>query len=217
MKNIIFIAPHGTGKGTQCEFLEKEYNFLHLSTGDLIRQQIAKQDDLGKKLNDIVSKGQLVSDDIVLEMLKKYLEDNKEEKGIIFDGYPRTLNQAYALDELMQNLNEKIDHVFYLEISKEEALKRTLGRMICPNCGKSYNEYYPNLQPKVESICDKCQSPLEKRHDDTEEAFNSLFDVFIKQTMPILNYYEKQNILKKIDASLTKEEIFKIIKGEIEA
>ncbi len=215
MKNIIFIAPHGTGKGTQCHLITEKFGFKHLSTGDLIRSAIKKQDAFAKELEKTINSGALVSDEIVLEMLKDYLKANEQAKGIIFDGYPRTLNQAFALDELMNELQEKIAKVFYLEITKEEALKRTMGRLICPNCQQSYNKFYENLKPQKAGICDKCGSSLITRDDDTEEAFNNLFEVFMKQTLPILDYYQNKGILKKIDASKTQEEMFKEVEEEI--
>ena len=215
MKNIIFIAPHGTGKGTQCDLITKEFGFKHLSTGDLIRKAIKKQDAFAKELEETINSGKLVSDDIVLKMIKDYLEENKNAQGIIFDGYPRTLNQAYALDELMANIKETINVVFYLDITKEEALKRTLGRLICANCQKSYNKFYEGLKPKQEGICDVCGGTLTSRGDDTEEAFNNLFDVFMEQTLPILDYYQNKNILEKIDASKTQEEMFQKINEKI--
>ena len=215
MKNIIFIAPHGTGKGTQCDLLKEKYHFAHLSTGNLFREKMSQDTPLTKELKEVINSGKLVSDDIVLKMLEEYLEEHQYEEGIIFDGFPRTLNQAQKLDELMSNLNEKITKVIYLEITKDEALKRTLGRLICPNCGKSYNKFYDNLKPQIEGICDNCEASLTSREDDTKEAFESLFDVFMKDTLPILDYYQEKNILTKIDASLNQEEIFKEVEKSI--
>lgn len=208
MKNIIFIAPHGTGKGTQCELLENKYNYNHISTGDIIRKTINKQDEFAKELEKTINSGKLVSDEIVLEMLKKYMMENSIKDSIIFDGYPRTLNQAKSLDSLMQALESKIDLVIYLDIVKEEALKRTLGRLVCPNCKKSYNKFYDYLKPKNEGLCDECNMSLQGRSDDNEETFNNLFDVFLNDTMPILEYYQNKNILAKVDASQTADKIF---------
>ncbi len=215
MKNIVFIAQHGTGKGTQCELLKEKYQLDHLSTGDLIRDAIKKQDEFGKSLENTINQGKLVSDDIILEMIKNYIQNHKNTNGIIFDGFPRNLNQAKCLDKLLNDMYLKLDKVFYLEISKEEALKRTLGRLTCPNCKKSYNKNYNNLKPKQDGICDECGSKLVSRSDDNEEAFNNLYDVFINETKPILNYYENNGVLKTIDASLDKDEIFKNIEKVI--
>lgn len=215
MKNIVFIAQHGTGKGTQCNLLKEKYNFNHLSTGDLVRNAIKKQDDFGKSLEKTINSGKLVSDDIILKMLGDYLNQNTNDFGIIFDGFPRNLNQAKELDKLMNSLNMKVDLVFYLKISKDEALKRTLGRLICPKCKKSYNKYYDNLKPKKDNICDECGTILNSRSDDNEETFNNLYDVFIEETQPVLDYYDSCGVLKTIDASLDALEIFKEIEKVI--
>ena len=217
MKNIVFIAPHGTGKGTQCNYLVEKYNYAHISTGELIRATIKKQDDFAKELETVINSGQLVSDEIVLEMIKNHLQENNIKGNIVFDGYPRTLNQAKSLDELMESLNQKIDLAIYLEIPKEEAMKRTFGRLNCPKCGASYNKFYDFLKPKVEGICDKCGEPLVGRSDDTEEAFNNLFEVFLNDTYPILDYYKTKNVLKTIDACQNMEDIFKEIEESLEA
>lgn len=215
MKNIIFIAVHGTGKGTQCDLLTEKYKFNHLSTGELIRKAIKKQDDFAKDLEKTINSGKLVSDEVVLDLINGYIATNQSGEGIIFDGFPRTLNQALALDKLLANKKQKIDNVFYLEIAKEEALKRTMGRLICSNCQKSYNKFYDNLKPKQAGICDVCGGKLEQRSDDTEEAFNKLFDTFLEETLPILDYYEDKNILTKIDASMNQEDIFKKVEEKL--
>ena len=217
MKNIVFIAPHGTGKGTQCNYLVEKYNYAHISTGELIRNAIKKQDDFAKELEAIINSGKLVSDEIVLEMIKNHLNDNEITGNIVFDGYPRTLDQAKALDELMESLNQKIDLAIYLDIPKEEAMKRTFGRLNCPKCGASYNKFYDFLKPKKEGLCDTCGSQLTGRSDDTEEAFNSLFEVFLNDTYPILDYYKQKGVLKTIDACKSMEDIFKEIEGSLEA
>ena len=215
MKNLIFIAPHGTGKGTQCDLLVQKYNYNHIATGNMIREAISKNDDFSDKLKNIIDSGKLVDDDIILKMLNNYLEKNNLSTSIVFDGYPRNLNQALDLEKLMSQKRIKIDLVIYLKIDKEEALKRTLGRQFCPNCQRSYNIYYQDLKPKQENICDVCNTNLENRSDDTKETFDKLFNVFLKETEPVLKYYQEKNILKIIDASKSKEEIFAIIEESI--
>lgn len=214
--NIVFIAPHGTGKGTQCDYLVKEYNYSHISTGEIIRDRIKKQDEFAKEIETKINSGILLSNEIVLKMIKDYISSNNIKGNIVFDGYPRTLEQARSLDELMNGLNQKIDIAIYLEISKEEAMKRTFGRLNCTNCKKSYNKFYEELKPKKEGICDDCGGALKGRDDDTEEAFNNLFEVFLNETYPILDYYKDKGILNVIDAKKSKEEIFNNIKSIIE-
>lgn len=217
MINVVFIAPHGTGKGTQCAYLEKEYELNHLSTGDLVRNAIKKQDALAKELEITINSGKLVSDEIVLGMIKDYLKKLDNQNGVIYDGYPRNIKQAQALDNLLKELNQKLDLVFYLEIPKEEAFKRTLGRLTCPNCQSSYNKFYEKLKPKKDNICDNCGAVLTARSDDNEETFNKLFDVFLNDTLPILDYYQEKNILRKIDATQDKDAIYEEVRKEIEA
>lgn len=215
MKNIVFIAPHGTGKGTQCNLLKEKYGYIPISTGEIIRARIKKQDILAKQLEETINEGKLVSDKIVLDMLENFINENNLQDKIIFDGYPRTLAQAQALDDLMKKLNQKIDLVIYLEISKEEALKRTLGRQLCPQCQRSYNKFYDYLKPINTGICDNCHCELVGRNDDTKEAFNHLFDIFLKDTYPILEYYQDKNILIKIDANQPYKQIFKRIEESL--
>ena len=212
MKNLVFIAMHGTGKGTQCNLLKKNCGFIHISTGELFRQRIKQGDQLGTDIAKTINNGHLVSNEVVLTLLEEFIVSNKLNSGIIFDGYPRNTVQAQQLDNLMQKLNTQIDLAIYLEIPKEEALKRTLGRLICPKCNKTYNMYYNETKPHNKNLCDNCNIELEKRTDDTQQAFNSLYDVFIKETKPILKYYEEKGVLKVIDAGQTPNNIFEQIK-----
>ena len=215
MINIVFIAPHGTGKGTQCNFLKSKYGFKQISTGEIIRNTIQKQDSFALELKKTINSGKLVSDGVVLDLLTNYLKGLDIKDGIIFDGYPRNLNQAILLDEMLKSLNTQVDLVVYLNITKEEALKRTMGRLLCSKCNKSYNIYYDYLKPKNEGMCDECNGVLKQRDDDTEEAFNRLFEVFLNDTYPILNYYKAKNILVEIDASQTSEKIFEDIEKKL--
>lgn len=212
MKNIVFIAPHGTGKGTQCDLLVESFGYSHISTGNLLRDEVKSGSELGKKIHQMQTDGVLVTDDIVIPVLEKRLNEVKDKNGIIFDGYPRTLAQAIILDELMEKIKQNIDLVIYLEISKEEALKRTLGRLVCPECKRSYNKFYDYLKPQNENLCDDCNVELKGRADDTEEAFNNLFEVFLQDTKPILDYYKEKGVLKTVNASQSTDEIFNEIK-----
>lgn len=212
MKNIVFIAPHGTGKGTQCDLLVENFGYSHISTGNLLRDEVKSGSELGKKIHQMQTDGVLVTDDIVIPVLENKLNEVKDRNGIIFDGYPRTLPQAVILDNLMEKINQKIDLVVYLEISKEEALKRTLGRLVCPKCKRSYNKFYDYLKPQNENLCDNCKVELQGRADDTEDAFNNLFEVFLQDTKPILDYYKEKGVLKTVNASQSTDEIFNEIK-----
>lgn len=198
MKNVIFIAPPAAGKGTQSNMLV-DLGYIHISTGDMLREEIAKESSLGLKIKDIMNSGELVSDEIVFELIENKLRTTN--KPFILDGFPRTLNQAKLLDELLSDLNIDNYKVIYLEIELEEALKRALGRLTC-KCGASYNSEFTALMPKVAGICDKCGSALEKRCDDNEESFKVRFETFIKNNEPIINFYKSKNRLYTIDTSI---------------
>lgn len=215
MKNIIFIAPPAAGKGTQSDLLVKKYGYVHISTGDLLREEVNSKTELGNKLADIMESGELVSDEIVTELLRKRLSKEDIKAGFILDGYPRNIIQADILKNLIFELGLSIDVVIYLEMDATTAMHRALGRITCPNCGRGYNKYEDILKPKIEFICDDCNVDLISRSDDTEETFKTRFDTYIKNTSPLLEYYKEEGILNIIDNSGTPEETFKHIESVI--
>lgn len=208
MKSVIFVTPPAAGKGTQSKKLE-DRGYTHISVGDLLREEISKKTPLGLEVKDIMAKGNLVSDDISYNLMKNKLTNVKSK--FILDGFPRTIKQAELLDGLLQELNITDYEVVYLDLSYEDAMKRVLGRLSC-ECGESYNMYLDEFKPKVEGICDKCGKSLIKRGDDNEETFKERFDVFMKVTAPIKDFYEKKNKLHIIDATKNPDEIADIIK-----
>jgi adenylate kinase len=210
MKNVIFIAPPAAGKGTQSSRLE-EIGYDHISTGDMLREEIASGSELGKLIDSIISKGNFVSDEMVFELISNKL--SSIDKPFILDGFPRTISQSEFLDNLLLKLNNTDYEVIYLDISSEEAMKRALGRLTCNKCGASYNKYYEALQPIQEGVCDKCGSVLETRGDDNEESFKVRFNNYITNTEPIKEFYEKKGRLHVVDATLDTEEITKQIKN----
>ncbi len=203
MKNIIFIAPPAAGKGTQSNLLKDKYGYVHISTGDMLREIVSSDSELGKVVKNIIDKGNLVSDDLIFKLLKSKLNSIKG-KPFILDGFPRTLNQALFLDNDL-----KIDNyiVIYLDLSKEDAIKRIDGRLTC-SCGKSYNLNDINLKPKIIDICDNCGNVLVKRNDDNLEAFKIRFDVFLKNNKPLIDYYKNKNKLKVVNVNKDVNEIF---------
>lgn len=215
MKNIVFIAPPAAGKGTQSDLLVKKYGYVHISTGDLLRNEMSNKTDLGLKIKDLMDNGEFVSDEIVTDLLKNKLATIPEDTGFILDGYPRNIAQAEILNDLLTELNKSLDCVIYLEMSSDVAMKRALGRITCPKCGRGYNKYESVLKPKVEWLCDDCSVELTSRSDDTEETFKTRFNTYILNTNPLLNYYEKVGILKVIDNSGTPEETFSKIESVI--
>ncbi len=214
-KNVIFIAPPAAGKGTQSELLVNKYGYCHISTGDLLREEVASGSELGKELDVVMKSGALVSNEIVTDLLRKRLTSKDIENGFILDGYPRTLDQAKMLIDLAKELNIDLGYVIYLDMDKTTAMHRALGRQSCPQCGRGYNKYEDVLKPKVENICDDCGIELISRSDDNEETFNERFDTFIENTKPLLDYFEEQGILKTVDNTGTPEEIFERIESVI--
>ncbi len=206
MKSIIFIAPPAAGKGTQSSRLSKEFNLEHISTGDLLREEVKKGNT---ELKQMMESGSLVNDDIILTILKNKLETVND---YILDGFPRNLKQAIALDEMLKQNNTKIDAVIYLALDKETAKKRIVGRVSCPNCGNVYNTMIEGMNSKKEMVCDDCNSSLVKRNDDNEETFNVRFDTYMNETAPLIEYYQNKGNLYQIDSSKNPEEVYQEIK-----
>ena len=205
MKNIIFIAPPAAGKGTQSNMLKEKFGYNHISTGDMLREAINSGSEIGAEVKNIIDKGELVSDDLIIKLVKDKLTSLKG-KPFILDGFPRTLNQAKSLDEILTD-----DYiVIYLDLDESEAINRITGRLTC-NCGKSYNVNIDKLKPKVDGICDNCGSILIKRDDDNVESFKVRFKTFLDNTDSILKYYEDKEKLIKIDVNKDVQDIFESI------
>lgn len=213
MKNVIFIAPPASGKGTQSEILVRDYGYEHISTGDLLRTKQNDGSDLGNYISRLLSEGKLVDDEIVTELLKEKL--SSINGPFILDGYPRTINQAGVLDNLLDELGLNIGAVIYLNVSGDIAMKRALGRVTCPECNKIYNKYFDDMKPSVDGMCDECAVPLKGRSDDNEESFKIRFDTYLKNTKPLLDYYEEKELLVVINKvnnpQETHEEVKKVI------
>lgn len=209
MKNIIFIAPPAAGKGTQSEMLTNNYNYEHISTGDMLREEIKADTELGKSIKNIIDEGKLVSDDIIIALIRKKLSEIKG-KPFILDGFPRTLNQAQQLDVILNENNIDNYETIYLEIDEEVASKRILGRLTC-SCGRSYNIYDDAFKPKVDGICDSCGKELIKRDDDNAESFKIRFQAFLDNNEPIMEYYKNKNKLNIVDVNTDSNTIYKAI------
>ena len=215
MKSIIFIAPPAAGKGTQSKLVSEKYNIPHISTGDLLRNIIQTGSELGKIIKDEIDKGHFVSDELILELLKNRLNQDDCNNGYILDGFPRNINQAKEYDKLLISLNKKIGYVILLDVDKDTLKKRIVGRLSCKNCGSVYNKYIHETMPKNEGICDKCNIELSKRDDDNEETFEERYNTYLKETEPLINYYENKGCLYRVDSGVslerTYEEIVRII------
>jgi adenylate kinase len=205
MMKLVFLGPPGAGKGTQAKLLAAKLNVPHISTGDIFRENIRKQTELGKKAAEYSNKGFLVPDDITNEMVKERL---KKEQGYILDGYPRTINQAEFLDSI-----QKIDKVINFELEDNEIIKRISGRRTCRSCGSVYHVEFS--KPKVEGVCDKCDSEIVQREDEKPDVVKKRLDVYKSQTEPLIDYYNKKGILVDIDAYPTIEEISRTLENSI--
>ena len=216
MKNIIFVAAPATCKGTISVKVCSEYNIPHISTGDLLRNEIAASSKIGMEIKSAMARGEFVSDEVITKLLKKRLEAKDCKKGYILDGYPRNISQAKTYDNILKDLNYDEGLVVFLDIDKSLAMKRALSRVVCSKCGLSYNLINKEYAPLKEGICDNCGSSLKTRSDDNEESFINRFDTFMKETYPLLEYYEKKgNLLKiKVD-NITTDDIFDEIKKVI--
>lgn len=197
---MILVGPPGAGKGTQAPKIKEKYCVCHLATGDMLREQVMKKTPLGIEAKKIMDAGGLVSDDIMVGMIKDQLENNKEcEKGFILDGFPRTVPQAEKLDSMLAQRKEKLDHVVELVIQDQLLISRITGRLIHPASGRTYHrEFHPPKKPMTDDVSGE---PLIQRSDDNVETLRKRLDAFHKQTGPVVDYYRKQGIWKAIDAA----------------
>lgn len=202
--NIIFLGCPGSGKGTQAKMLEAKHNFYHLSTGDLFREEISKKSDLGLKAKSYIDAGKLVPDAVVLDVIKNKIKDIKSD--ILFDGFPRTIEQAEGLEKIMEELLKVIDMVFFFEVNEKEVINRITARRNCPKCGRIYNMI--TSPPKNDESCDDCNVKLNQRDDDKEEVVKKRMQVYKDQTSPLISYYRMQGIFHIIDASKTVDNVY---------
>lgn len=211
MKSIILIAPPAAGKGTQSEMITKKYNIPSISTGDLLRDIVKEESDLGKLVKEKLDNGMLVEDEIVLEILKNRISQSDCANGYILDGFPRTVNQAEKYDEILSDLGLELGHVILLDIDKEIAKKRIVGRVSCPNCKSVFNEMFEETKPLNEGLCDHCNTSLVKRSDDNDETFDQRFNQYLEKTMPLIEFYKNKGVLREVNSGINKEYTFKSI------
>jgi len=208
--NLVIFGPPGAGKGTQSNNIINNFDLKQVSTGDLLRNEIKIQTDLGKKIESIMNNGKLVSDDIVNTLIGKIISNPKNLNKLIFDGYPRTISQVYSLEKLLKEFNQKISIVFSLNVDKDIVSKRANGRVVCTRCFRIFNVY---LNPP-NSKNHKCEKKyLEKRTDDNSKTILNRYKTYVSKTKPILDYYSKKGILHNIDGSQKIDEIYHEIKG----
>ena len=202
--NIILFGPPGAGKGTQAQKIAKKFNLHQVSTGDLLRNEIKNKSDIGKEIEQIISQGDFVTDDIVNKILKTVITKPLYRNRIIFDGYPRNITQAESLELMLNTDNQSINYIFFLKVNREIIEKRILGRIICEKCNKTFNEYLN----KEEIDNHKCGSDyLKKRKDDNQEAIITRYDEYMKKTKPVLDFFSPRSYFHEIDGSQKIHEI----------
>ena len=210
--NIILFGPPGAGKGTQATKVVKKFNLHKVSTGDLLREEIKNNTDLGNKIKSMMDTGSLISDNIINDLITKVISNKKFYNRLIFDGYPRNLKQGENLDSQIKKYKQKISCVLSLNVDKESIIKRILGRQTCVNCGLIFNEYYYPASSKNHSCDPKF---LNKRSDDNKKTIINRFETYLNKTLPILDFYKEQNLLHQINGMAKIDQIFDEICGII--
>ncbi|MBN8532082.1 MAG: adenylate kinase [Alphaproteobacteria bacterium] len=199
--NIILLGPPGAGKGTQAKMLQDMFNLAKLSTGDMLRAEVSEGTPLGKKVQDIMTRGELVPDDIIIAMIRERIKEDDCKNGFILDGFPRTVAQAEALDKMLAAEKASLDYVVELKVDDAALVKRITGRFSCGKCGAGYHETFS--PPKQAGICDACgSSEFVRRKDDSEETVVNRLKAYHAQTAPLLPYYTQKGILLSVDGML---------------
>ncbi|RLE31510.1 adenylate kinase [Candidatus Acetothermia bacterium] len=196
--NVVLLGPPGAGKGTVAKRLSAEFGYLHLSTGDILRDEVARGTELGRKAKAYMDVGELVPDELILAMVREHVAGRS---GILFDGFPRTLAQARGLEEIAP-----IDAVVFLELDRDTVVERLSARRVCPKCGALYNLL--TQPPKEDGRCDKCGAELVQRDDDRPEVISRRFQVYMRDSAPLVDYYQEKGILVRVDAARPPEEVY---------
>lgn len=204
------MGPAGAGKGTMSDLILKEYDIPHISTGDMLRDNVRNNTELGNLAKSYMDAGNLVPDDVIIAMVEKRLQEDDCQKGYLLDGFPRTLVQAEAFEKIENKIGKPVECVIALEVGFDTLVERITGRRICPKCGAIYHIH--NKPSKAEGICDVCGSELTQRKDDTVEQLTVRMDGYEKSTKPVIDFYDKRGIVSYIDASQETAAVFEKVK-----
>jgi len=214
--NLILLGPPGAGKGTQAKRLEDGKGLVQLSTGDMLRAAVASGSDVGQQAKAIMERGELVSDDIMIAMIKDRIQQSDCADGFILDGFPRTVAQAEALDEMLGDMGLALDHVVEMKVDDTALVERITGRYSCAKCGAGYHDYFQ--KPEKEGVCDNCGSTeFSRRKDDNAETVTSRLGAYHTQTAPLLPYYDGKGVLKGVDGMAAIDEVTRQIDAVLEA
>ena len=216
LSNLIIMGPPGAGKGTQSSKIVSELNIPHISTGDMFREAMQSNSEFGLEVAQYINKGMLVPDEVTIKIVRDRLSRPDCENGYLLDGFPRTLAQAEALEELLVELDRPIECALNITVDKDALIERISGRRVCPKCGTPYHIVFK--RPKEEGICDECKSSLIQRKDDTPESLKVRLDAYESQTKPLIEFYKERNILKDVDGLQDIDKVFDdilhILKGD---
>ena len=207
MIDLVFLGPPGAGKGTYAKELVKILGIPHISTGDMFREAVASGSELGKKVKEIMDRGDLIPDEIVNAVVRERLSKPDCEKGFILDGYPRTVEQAKALDEMLKEMKRELMWAIFFDVPEDVVVVRLTNRRICPKCGRIYNLL--TSPPKEDNLCDVCKVPLVQREDDKEEVVRRRYKVYMEKTVPVVEYYEERGKLQRLDGTAGVENVVK--------
>ena len=203
--HLTLFGPPGSGKGTQAKFLVEHFGIPQVSTGDLFRGEIEASTELGQRVRTFLDRGDLVPDEITLDLVRRRLEQQDCKRGVLFDGFPRTVAQARELDKMLHEKGRKLDNVLFVRVPEETLVSRMAGRLTCPTCGRTY---HPELAPpRNDLVCDHDGTPLVQREDDRPETARRRIKVYMEQTLPVLEHYRKQGVVRDVDGVGTIEEV----------
>ena len=205
---IILLGPPGAGKGTQAKSISNKYSIPHISTGDIFRKNISENTPLGIEAKSYMDNGQLVPDEVTINMVKDRLQQEDCKQGYLLDGFPRTVSQAEALQDFLDSRNESLDTALLIEVPRDFILERMTGRRVCPSCGASY---HIKFNPAANGKCELCGSDVVQRKDDTEETVKERLDVYEEQTQPLIDFYKDKNLLSTVDGTQAINKVFESI------